>query len=548
MHDDTQVARVFEMKKALADGQFPVRWVSDLGYNYGYPIFNFYAPFAYYVGGFLSLAGLDALTATKIMMILGVIFAGISMYFLAREFWGKTGGVISGLLYLYAPYHAVNIYVRGAVAELWAYAFLPLAFLGVYKVADTLLKSPQATLSKELLKWVTIGAVGYAGVIVSHNLTAMMATPFLFATTVLLFFLVRKTKQKRHLFVLILPLLFGIIIAAFYWLPTLQEMHYTNVASVVGGKSDVNLHFVCPSQLLTSPWGFGGSVAGCVDGMSFKIGKVHLALTIFAFIGLAFLWKGQRSKFIIASVFFVFLLASVLLMFRESSFLWNSFPQMAFFQFPWRFLLLVSFFMSFLSGAIFFILQTKIPRFGVYGITGVIIGSILFFNASLFVPQTMLPKTATDYTNRDMLTWTTSKISDEYLPRDFKRPLKQKEVPTSKIIFQDSKARIISQQTKTDEITALIDTPNKTRASLSVAYFPAWQVFIDKEKVGYSVFNRGLYITVPAGKHVLTVSFIQTPVEVFANMLSLTGVLALLLGIIITRRKEHAHAKTKKST
>ena len=57
IHDDTQVQRVFEMKTALKDGMFPVRWVPDLGYGYGYPIFNFYAPLPYYIGGFINLLG-----------------------------------------------------------------------------------------------------------------------------------------------------------------------------------------------------------------------------------------------------------------------------------------------------------------------------------------------------------------------------------------------------------------------------------------------------------------------------------------------------------
>src|SRR5476651_1879562 len=110
IHDDTQVQRVFEMKKSLADGMFPVRWVSDLGYNYGYPIFNFYAPLAYYIGGSISLVGVDALTATKVIMAFGIIIAGLFMYLLAREFWGDIGGFVAGLLYLYAPYHAVDLY------------------------------------------------------------------------------------------------------------------------------------------------------------------------------------------------------------------------------------------------------------------------------------------------------------------------------------------------------------------------------------------------------------------------------------------------------
>src|SRR5215510_3413587 len=89
IHDDTQVARVFEMNKSLTDGMFPVRWVSDLGYGYGYPIFNFYAPFAYYIGSFFMSFGLNSLFATKLMMVVGIILSGIFMYTFAKEFWGK---------------------------------------------------------------------------------------------------------------------------------------------------------------------------------------------------------------------------------------------------------------------------------------------------------------------------------------------------------------------------------------------------------------------------------------------------------------------------
>jgi uncharacterized membrane protein len=129
IHDNTQVARVFEMKEALKSFQFPVRWVSDLGYGYGYPIFNFYNPLPYYFGGLINLLGLSTLTATKIMFIFAILLSALSMYFLTKEFFGNLGGITSALFYLYAPYHAVQIYVRGAVAELWAYAFLPLIFL-----------------------------------------------------------------------------------------------------------------------------------------------------------------------------------------------------------------------------------------------------------------------------------------------------------------------------------------------------------------------------------------------------------------------------------
>src|ERR1035437_4105520 len=104
IHDNTQVQRVFEMAKSLRGGMFPVRWVADLGFGFGYPIFNFYAPLAYYVGSIINFLGFDPLFSTKLMMVLGIMLSGFSMYLLAKEIWGKHGGVISALLYVFVPY------------------------------------------------------------------------------------------------------------------------------------------------------------------------------------------------------------------------------------------------------------------------------------------------------------------------------------------------------------------------------------------------------------------------------------------------------------
>src|SRR3972149_3277762 len=80
MHDDTQPSRVFEMAQSLRDGMFPVRWVKDLGYGYGYPIFNFYAPLSYYIGAGFMFLGVDALVATKLVITFGMILAGLAFF------------------------------------------------------------------------------------------------------------------------------------------------------------------------------------------------------------------------------------------------------------------------------------------------------------------------------------------------------------------------------------------------------------------------------------------------------------------------------------
>lgn len=260
VHDDTQVARVFEMKKALLAGEFPVRWVPDLGYGYGYPIFNFYAPLAYYVGAFFALLGIPALPATKIMIGIGMMLAVVGMYLFARQFLSKTASFISALLYMYAPYHAVNLYVRGAVAELWAYALVPFTFYGFYQLYVQLTEGKeQRAKNKELVwLWIAVAAVSYAGVILSHNLTALMVTPFLIVYLLVLSYRFMQQRNLSALRSLLFALILGVLLSAFYWLPALTEMKYTNVVSVTGGGSQYKDHFVCLSQLWSSQWGYGG--------------------------------------------------------------------------------------------------------------------------------------------------------------------------------------------------------------------------------------------------------------------------------------------------
>ena len=174
---------------------------------------------------------------------------------------------------MYAPYHGVDIYVRGDVAEFWAYAFIPLVFYSLWKVYKN-------------SNWIflIIVSLGYAGVILSHNLTAMMVTPFLLFYILFLSVISYKQKRRNTIFYLLLSLIFGALISSFYWLPALSEMKYTNVLSQIGGGANFLDHFVCLPQLWLSPWGYGGSAPGCVDGLSFMIGKLHILVSIIVFI------------------------------------------------------------------------------------------------------------------------------------------------------------------------------------------------------------------------------------------------------------------------
>ena len=467
-HDDVQVARIYEMAISITSWQFPVRWVPDLGYGLGYPIFNFYSVLPYYIGGVLSAVGMDVLYATKLVFVIGIMLSGVSMYYLTKEFFGKLPALVSSIIYLYFPYHAVNIYVRGALAELFAYALLPLVFLSLYKIHQL------RTFNKG---YVVLGSLSIAAVILSHNLTSYML--LIFIIPFVMYSIISNRERKP------LPISYGIVLliafslSAFYAVPALLESKYTNVMLVIGGGSNPIDHFVCPGQLWDSMWGYGGSAPGCIDGMSFKLGKLNIILLAAAAMLLLIGWKRFKEKtgIVVFSVLgFIF---SVFMTLELSSFLW-SLPYMEFLQFPWRFLNFTGLFTSFLVGILVWLVSERYSKQTAVIVTILIILTTVIMNKGLFNPQANLPKSSADYTNNYYLNWTASKISDEYLPKDFVRPISQKDILNSMNSFNDS--------------------------------------------------GNGLYTKTPDGSGF---EFGQTQVQTASNLLSLVGVIALIAVIIV---------------
>ena len=212
---------------------------------------------------------------------------------------------------------------------------------------------------------------------------------------------------------------------------------------------------------------------------------------------------------------------------------------MAYFQFPWRFLVLASFFLAFLGGAIFILLPQKL-RVGAVVIVAI---AILLVNAKLFVPGKIVEFNSAHYTNKSFLNWETSKISDEYMPKGFSIPKQKQDVPKTKITFTDSSAKLLNLTTKTQSLTATIDSSQTTILNLAIAYFPAWELFIDGKQVPFTQFNQGLKLKIPAGKHIIQAHYEQTTIEIIADLLSLTGVIILLVGIIAFRKEKPNVAK-----
>src|SRR3990167_8659822 len=132
MHDMQQIARLYLLDKGIQQGYLFSRWVDILGFNFGYPLFNFYPPFVYYLAELFHLVGVSLTQSIKLVFILGFILSAVGMYLLARRHLGRAAGFLAAVLYTYFSYHAVLIYVRGALAEFFTLSLLPVLFLSIF--------------------------------------------------------------------------------------------------------------------------------------------------------------------------------------------------------------------------------------------------------------------------------------------------------------------------------------------------------------------------------------------------------------------------------
>ncbi len=522
MHDDTQVSRVIEMGRALKEGQFPVRWVADLGYGYGYPIFNFYAPLPYYVGGLFYALGVPALTATKVMFGIGVILPSLLMYAVLYPVVGEWSAIAASLLYLYAPYHAVEVYVRGAVGEYWILLFWPL-------ILYALLWSHDITRRKRA---VTLGTIGLAGSVMSHTLMGYVTMLFLFLGlgiwwTVRFF---RKRVDAEELQTHVRWFVLGLGLSAFFWLPAITEMQYTNVAAQVGSTANYRDHFVCLIQLWSSAWGFGGSAPGCAnDGLSFMLGKLHIIAAAIGFLGYILIGKKSISRVYVVVALVVSVLGIVFTL-PISGPLWHMLPMFSYLQYPWRFLSLAAFGLS-LLGAL--VVACVDDARGKIAVAVVIVVGVMVVNAKWFMPQYQYIKDSRSFETADDIEWRASKISDEYLPENISRPMNASEV-VSATIRSDHQVTVTSVVSTAVEKQLIVESTTAATLTINTASFPGWIYRVNDKEVHPAVIHGLPQLDVGPGQSVIVIKFTDTPIRTIGNLASV----ATLVFIILTYGKK----------
>src|SRR5258708_34472928 len=158
----------------------------------------------------------------KILFILFFVLSGIGMFFLSRKIWkNDLSALVSSIIYLYAPYRAVDVWVRAALPEAISFVFFPLIILEIERYLEKRKK-------KDLLLFSLL----FGLLTINHNLSLVLFAPFLIGWII---FRLIQIKNPKPFLELGIAGIFSLLLSAFYLLPVIFDSKFVNINSTTSG-------------------------------------------------------------------------------------------------------------------------------------------------------------------------------------------------------------------------------------------------------------------------------------------------------------------------
>jgi hypothetical protein len=503
---DFHFFRLVEFHKCIADGQIPCRWSPDAGLGYGEPMFNFYAQGIYLIGEVYHLIGMSFIDALKFSFIVTFLGSALIMYFLAKNIWKSTAAaLVSSILYVYAPYRAVDVWVRGALPEAGSFVLFPLIFLCVEKYIENSTRKRLVYLS------LSVGAL-----LLIHNLSVLIFMPILL---VWIAYRIFSTKNWRAAGGIFFGLLLSALIAAFYVLPVIFESKYVSIASTTLGYFDFRGHFTTSMQLLFSMyWGYGASIFGTGDGLNLSVGYLQWILPLVAVATVVLQKKFKKCGHVL--VLFSLGALALFLTHERSALLWVTLQDvMKYIQFPWRFLGIAVFFLSLCAGA----LPLLIKKYQWILVGGVFLISLLVYG-DFFKEDIWYKVTDSDLlTTKALIEQSRGSIGD-YWP-NFGHIIPNDPAPLDPV-----HGYLSAKTSNTVYYNFNIPSAYTNPIEVPINYFPGWLAFVNQNPVTVQPSTHGLIqLQLPQGFSQVTLMFTDTSIRTVGNVISMVSILFILI-------------------
>ena len=506
----------------------------DAAYGLGYPFFNYYAALPYYLAAGLALWGWGPIAALKITQALGFLASGAAMYALGRRvFRTWPAALLASVAYLYAPFHLVNVYVRGdSLSEFYAFAWYPLLGWALLR-----LRGHVSTSNLLLL------GVSYGGLILTHNISALIATPVA-AAFALLLLTTEDAKVSRRQFLLagLAGGLLGLGLSSWFWLPALLERDLVQLQEMTTGYFHFAGHFR-GADLIQQKWLFDYTIGE--DRTPFCMGLMQALLGGLGSLALIGGWVRRRRIDPQGAFALALLLLTTLCITPLSRPLWEHAPLLKLAQFPWRFLSLQALFTALLTGCLVEGWEWRVPKR--WWVAMLLSGALVAAALGGLRPEWLsIGEADVTPARLRLYEYFTANIGStvrwEYLPRTVEtRPFtsavflnRGRKPPPMAIDGEVSQAQLL-EQGPTWEVWDIAVASPQAHLAFHTHYFPGWQATVDGSPLPLSpVEGWGtIGLTLSQGRHRVILHLGRTSLRWTGELLSL---LTLIMAAILLAR------------
>lgn len=497
-------ARLDAYYKTVSQGNLFPKLLPDMANGYGYLADLFYPSILLLPYALFRIIGFSHVAAYFFYLLVINCLTFIFSYLFYRAFSKKiVPAIIFAAIYTTATYRLIDLFIRGALGETLAFCFLPLVLWGVYEV-----------FFNHQNKWYLL-SIGMTLLLLSHMISAFLV--FWLILGLLLYCLATRNFSKERFISLLKATITTCLLSVWVVLPILeQSLHLTfnfSKKTIWSIGLDYNMSDFFLHSLASN--------AGVWSNLKPNIGIFLLIVLIISSLKFATLSKKMQVITIVAVIVAVL---------STNLFPWYPFKEtfFGFIQFPWRILLLVTFFCSILATH-WLTHSHPLDLKRIFFIFALIIGLTLSFNFNAFYNFEKNNVTIITDENFAELHKTAIGGGREYVIKDIDYNLYANEKNRTPLLMDSrgtTKIHTFFENEK--ELTFRMTNPEKGVILFPRLMYYGYQATVNGKNVPVTEKQGLASIEVQPGTNTITLKYQKTLLQIGTFWLSLITLIAML--------------------
>jgi len=513
-----------QFAKQFWSGELYPRWLQELNAGLGDPTGYYYPPLSYWLASLsrpLFREDPNGWHQLGISATVAVLLSGLAVFCWLRRTVDASSALLASIVYLILPYHLhTDLYGRGALAELWAFVWMPLI---LWMVEAIIRQRPLAVVGL---------AAAYGALVLTHLPTTVVFSPVPIGYVL---FCAPAGKRISAIYATITSLLLGAGLAAIYLLPAMFMQGF-----IFHTTEGISGHYYFGNWFL-----FTGLTWSGRHSDFFFVSLVGMMLAGVAFV----LAHRIATNLIKKTVWFWFVVAvgCFSMMLPLSKPLWELLPVLQKIQFPFRFNTVLSVAAVSLVAFAYFSKPrpTRVILISLLALFGISSLYVTAFRAYYAYPihhydqpvnETAQKRLALKrVTNEFRPRWVTS--IDEQPLDDLLTRIGMVKGELNRVRVVRGEASVVVEKWTPREISLRVQAAEGTELNVSQFYFPGWIVSVnDAEARAAAPSKPGglLQISVPAGNHQVLLQLRQPAPEFAGKIISGVSLIVLLALVVVS--------------